>query len=327
VQADALPSSTLTHEKSGASRGVTACPACGGSTNVQVGQEATAFDSVVRGKAFHQPAYAIRSCEGCGLYFKSRTVTLESLTDYYARLECETFEHEGNFPTDHILQRTLECLPSGSKVLDFGCSTGRILKSQTGRLNCFGVEVNEAAAVIARERGIRIISEQQLRAGKPRDFDAILLTDVYEHLPRPVELVEMLVALIKPGGWLAIVTGCADAISTRDRIGEFWYFRLPGHLHMLSERHLDWLAASVGFRLDVLHRCSHYDTPLKDRLRQSAQSFAYSQFRRPPRRGLTALLRVVPLLNRAERWPSAPALTYAPDHVVAVLRKHPTQSI
>jgi SAM-dependent methyltransferase len=121
-------------------------------------------------------------------------------------------------------------------------------------LKCFGVEVNEEAAAVARHRGIRILSEKQLRAGELRDCAAILLTDVYEHLPRPMELVGMLAALLRPGGWLALVTGCADAIRTRDYIGEFWYFRLPGHLQMLSERHVAWLAAGLGLRLDVLHR-------------------------------------------------------------------------
>ena len=95
---------------------------------------------------------------------------------------------------------------------------------------------------------------------------------------------------------------------------------------MLSERHVDWLAADLGLRLDVLHRCSHYDTSLKDRVRQSVQAFAYHEFRRSPRGGLAALLRVVPLLNRAEHWSNAPALAYTPDHVVAVFQKKPDAS-
>ena len=272
-------------QESGAPNGITVCPACGGAESTQVGQSATACDSVAGEKVFRHPAYAIRRCSGCGLYFKSHTLALGELAEYYARLECETFEHDGNFPTDQFLRRTLESLPNGSKVLDFGCSTGRILKNLTSRFNCFGVELNEAAAAMARGRGIRIVSENQLRAGESRDFDAILLTDVYEHLLRPVELVAMLAKLLKPGGWLAIVTGNADAIRTRDTIGEFWYFRVPGHFQMLSGRHVDWLADTLELHVDALHRCSHYRSPLKDRLRQYVQSFAYHQFRRAPRGG------------------------------------------
>ncbi len=297
------------------------CPACDGTDSTQVGQEATAFDSVIGGQSFCQPAYSIRCCTRCGLYFKSHTLALEKLDAYYARLESTTFEIDGNFPTDQRLRQELERLPGGSKVLDFGCSTGRILKSLTGRLDCFGVEPNEQAAATARERGIRIVSEQELREDHHGGFDAILLTDVYEHLPQPVALVEMLVSRLKPGGWMAIVTGNADAIRTRNFIGEYWYFRLPGHLLMVSERHVSWLANRLGLEVQALHRCSHYDTPWNDRLTQWGRSLAYYQFRNAPRSVVAAVLRLVPGVRRAERWTSAPALLCAADHVVAMLRK------
>ncbi len=306
---------------------VAACPACDGVENAQVGRTAPAFESLAGGKVFRQPVYAIRHCPACGLYFKSNTLAIEELDEYYARLEFEAYEQDANYPTDQFLRRMLKRLPNRSKVLDFGCSTGRILEGLTNRFECFGAEVSEAAAAIARERGIRIVSEDELRAGEPHDIDAILLTDVYEHLPRPVELVEMLATLLKPGGWLAIVTGNADAIRTPDRIGEFWYFRTPAHFLMSSDRHLQWLASRLDLYIDALHRCSHYSTPMKHRLRQYVKSFAYHQFRRAPRGAVAAVLRSVPVLNRAEKWSSAPALTCTADHVVAVFRKKPSKKI
>lgn len=301
--------------------GLPVCPACGDAGSTQVGHEATAFDAVIAGRTFHQPAYSIRSCGRCGLYFKSHTLTPEQLSAYYARLENAPFEVDGNFPTDQFVRDALARLPDGSRVLDFGCSTGRILKGQTGRLECVGAEPNEEAAAIARERGIQIVTEPELRDGRTGDFDAILLTDVYEHLAHPVALTEMLVARLKPGGWLAIVTGNADAIQTKPFIGEYWYFRLPGHLLMMSERHVPWLARRLGLVVQALHRCSHYDTPLGDRLRQGVRSRAYYLFRNSPRGAAAAVLRLLPGLRRAERWTTAPAMMCAADHVVAILRK------
>jgi SAM-dependent methyltransferase len=304
-----------------ASDSLPACPACGDAGSTQVGHEATAFDSVIAGQTFHQPAYSIRLCGNCGLYFKSQTLTPQQLSAYYARLESAAFEVDGNFPTDQLVRDALARLPGRSRVLDFGCSTGRMLKALTGRLECVGVEPNADAAAIARGRGIRIVTEQELREGRAGDFDAILLADVYEHLPHPVALVETLVGRLKPGGWLAIVTGNADAIQTKDFIGEYWYFRLPGHLLMLSERHVAWLATRLGLAVQALHRCSHYDTPLADRITQRMRSFAYYQFRTAPRSAVTAFLRLVPGLHRARRWPTAPAMMCDADHVVAILQK------
>lgn len=301
--------------------GITGCPACGGTVSAQIGERATSFDEASRERVFRQPTYAIRCCAGCGFYFKSHTLPLEDLDEYYAHLECNTYEPGDTFPTEQHLRRWLDRLPNGSRILDFGCSTGRTLKGLSGRMSCFGVEVNELAAAVARSRGIQSVSEQELHTRESRDFDAILLADVYEHLPRPVEVVAMLAGLLKPGGWLAIVTGNADAIGSRSRLGECWYFRSVGHLQMASEGHLRWLAARLSLRVEELHQCSHYTTPMNERLRQLVQSFAYNQFRDAPQGAAAALLRAVPRLRRAEHWPTAPALTYTKDHVVAVFRR------
>ena len=300
---------------------VTACPACDSTQGTQVGGLATSFDDAEGERPFRQPAYAIRRCTVCRLYYKTDVLPLAELDTYYAQLRHETFERGDTFPTERYLHGWLARLPRGSRVLDFGCSTGRTLKGFSKQLTCFGVEVGAAAAAIARERGIQVVPEQDVRAGTLGEFDAIILSDVYEHLPRPVEVVAMLAGALKPGGWLAIVTGNADAVRREDRLGEFWYFRILGHLQMASEGHLTWLADRLGLRLESLHRCSHYATPLAMRLRQFAQSFAYDRFRADPRGLIATLLRAVPRLKRAEHWPTAPAKTYTKDHVVAILRR------
>lgn len=123
-------------------------------------------------------------------------------------------------------------------MLDFGCSTGRILRVHTSRLACSGVEPNLQAAAIARGRGIAILTESELHDEPVSRFDAIILADVHEHLLHPVETLARLVEVLKPGGWLAIVSGNADAIRDRARIAEFWYFRTPSHLLMLTRNHL-----------------------------------------------------------------------------------------
>jgi SAM-dependent methyltransferase len=300
---------------------VTACPACGASNGVAVGEPSAAVEATVGGRLFLQPAFAIACCPACGLYFKSQTLSAGALDDYYRRLDAGIFDVEGNFPTDLALRRTLDRLPEGSRVLDFGCSTGRLVGELAKRHACYGVEVNERAAEIARARGIRIVTQEVLRSGGEENFDAIILTDVYEHLLQPLDLLVTLVNVLKQNGMLAIVTGNADAISTRDRMAEFWYFQLPGHLHMMSERHVGWLAERLGLRVETLLRCSHYDTPRAQRVKQQLQSFAYHQFRRDPGGWLSAALRFMPGFRRAEHWKTAPAQTGTADHVVAVFRK------
>lgn len=308
------------HNEGCAGEDVARCPACDGIEWTTIGDGASAFAEDAAGRRFDQPPYAIRRCAHCDLYFKSRTLPLEQLGLYYASLDSATFDMSGDFPTDRFLRIQLDRLRSGSRVLDFGCSTGRILQPHSDRLQCLGVEPNQLAAAVASQRGIRIVREDQLPLVAEEGFDAIILADVYEHLPRPVALVATLARLLKAGGWLAVVTGNADAVRPRDRFAEFWYFRVVGHLQMLSERHASWLGRRVGLELEVLHRCSHYCLPFWGRARQFVQGLLYGQFQRSPRSFTTTILRRIPRLRDAERWSTTPALTYRRDHVVAVLR-------
>ena len=297
---------------------VTACPACGGTDARQVGDPAGGFDTDLDGRRFYQPPYAVCECGSCGLYFKSRTLTAGQLDAYYAALDGSTFDIDAGFPTDRVLHRRLRALPRGSRVLDFGCSTGRILKDLTTQLVCVGVEPNQPAAAIARARGIEIVPADRLTTDD-RPFSAILLTDVFEHLAEPMPLLTLLASRLSPGGWLGLVTGNADAIESRRRLAEFWYFRLPGHLIMLGERHLSWLSAQLGLRLDDVQRCSHYRIAFAERLRQRVQAFAYDAFKDSPSGPIAGALRMMPGLSRARGWTSAPALNYRADHVVAFL--------
>ena len=287
----------------------------------QVGDEAPGFDTILSGEHFYQPPYAVHGCTACGLYFKSVTLSATALAAYYAALDGTTFDVDGDFPTDRILRSRLRQLPPGSRVLDFGCSTGRILKEFTAQLTCFGVEPNQPAAAVARARGIEIITAEQTAAAQP--FDAIVLADVFEHLQQPVDLVQMLTSRLSPGGWLAIVTGNADAITSSRHFAEFWYFRLPGHLIMPSKRHLSWLAARLSLKIDAVYSCSHYRVPLSERLRQCVQAFAYRRFRSSPDGLIARTLERLPRLGNARQWATAPALNYRSDHVVAFLNRPP----
>jgi hypothetical protein len=63
---------------------------------------------------------------------------------------------------------------------------------------------------------------------------------------------------LKPDGDLLLVKGLADAITMRQYMAEYWYFRICGHLHMLSRRYLDWLSKKVNVSIADVQKCCHY---------------------------------------------------------------------
>jgi SAM-dependent methyltransferase len=306
-----------------ATRVVRKCPACASDKGDAVGHPATSF-RCGEDPAFVHPPYAVLECAECGLYYKSVTLADHELGRYYEHLDYQPFNLPDIFPTDQEMLRRLRELPQGSRVLDYGCSTGRLLHALGEGYQRFGVEVNESAAQVARSRGITIVTDAQIDSGEAGEFDAIVLSDVFEHLLQPTETLQRLVARLTSGGALVLVTGLANAARPRELIAEHWYFRIPGHLQMLSWRNLDWLGGKLGLSLDRTRVTGHYGASPFRRLRQSIQLACYRLFREEPASALASLVRRIPVLGRAEQWDNMPATDAFADHVVAILRKPET---
>lgn len=304
------------------------CPVCGETAGDVAGPPGGAFHSEVGGKVFEHPAYAVVRCSGCGHYYKTATPSEARLKEYYQTATYSQWDTDGLFPTERRLLRELDDLPRGSRVLDFGCGSGRILGSVADRFRCFGLEINRVSAAAAAARGLTMLSEDELYDPAGEGFDAILLIDVFEHLPCPLSKLRDLAARLRPGGRLALVTGNADAPACRKDPANFWYFRVYGHLQMLSRAGGRYLERALGLRLRTWIEMSHYEPfPWAQRASMAAKDWAYDVFHRDGHAIARRLLRWVPYFGRAEHWSQRPLRGDTADHVVAVYEKSasPTQ--
>ncbi len=295
------------------------CPACQCQNSSEAGR-ASGLTCRLGERDFVQPNYAVHECSSCGLIYRAPNLSPDELNAYYARVDYRKWEVPGFFPTERAVHQRLRQWPRGARILDFGCSSGRLLAPLVAAYDCCGFEINAEAARTAASKGLTMISLTAFDSGACGPFDAIVMMDVFEHLSAPVELLRKLVGLLQSGGELLIITGNADAPACRLDPAQFWYFRTVEHLCMLSRRHADFLARKLGVTLTEWRELSHYDTPLRERIFQSARHFAYWQFRRDTLLSKT-LLPLVPMLNRARRWPLAPAYTASADHVLVVFQK------
>jgi SAM-dependent methyltransferase len=304
---------------------VTACPGCGASKFRVAGPPGA--EIAVKAGAFtlRQPRYDIRCCATCGLYYKTPVPAWSEFRQYYDHVDFGKWEIPGLFPTEQAVLRVLGGLAAGSRILDFGCSTGRLLQRLTGRYECYGVEINRDAAAIAAGKGIRMLDDADLDAPGTPTFDAVVLSDVFEHLPNPTDALERLYRRLNPGGLLVVTTGNADAPACRRDPAGFWYFRVIEHVAMMSRRYAEFLARRLGATITAWERMSHYAPPLKTALKERAQNFAFWTFRDPSpsaaRRVMRGVLRCVPVLRRAAGWTLQPMYTVTADHVVAAFQK------
>lgn len=299
---------------------VNGCPGCKSNDFKLIENIGSPIYITLREQTFCQPEYQIYHCQDCGLYYKNNVIDESELAKYYPQADFLRYEYEGLFPTERITIEALLKLPKGSKILDFGCSTGRLLSRLVADYECFGMEVNVAAKKIAESKGIKILNWVDLSNSKELKFDAILLSDVFEHLNHPTELLAKLCQSLNNDGLLLICTGNADVHACQKDVANFWYFRTIEHLCMLSRKHVDFLANHLNLQLIYWQEISHYDFSVYGFARQYVQDFAYWQFHGVNKLSFKSILKFIPVLNKAEKWNSPPAFSCSRDHVLIVFQ-------
>src|SRR5574341_922127 len=115
---------------------VPTCPACGAAEARTIGRPAPGWDTEVAGRVFQHPAYEVKYCDACGIYFKNRVLSKQALAEYCRLLPFESFESSELFPTDRLVLSVITPSDAGAKVLDFGCGVGRILEQLIARHRC-----------------------------------------------------------------------------------------------------------------------------------------------------------------------------------------------
>ena len=154
-------------------------------------------------------------CGSCGF---GQPATLPELPRYFDRmyalqwpvaiLDQEFHSSSKDVIFNRILDGLTSRLPAGRRsILDVGAFVGRFvhLAAQRG-MSAEGIELNPpAAAYAARATGrpIHQVNAHDL-AAKGRRYDAVAITDVLEHIPEPIAVLELLRTVLAPDGWLAV---------------------------------------------------------------------------------------------------------------------------
>jgi SAM-dependent methyltransferase len=143
--------------------------------------------------------------------------------------------------------------PDPPRLLDLGCWVGFLLAEARERgWEGVGVEPSAFASAYARERlGLDVRRAALLDADLPAGaFDAAVLGDVIEHLPRPGEALDRLATLLRPGGprlaWLSL----PDAGSRVARaMGARWWSVIPTHVQYFTRGSLATLLRRHGWQV------------------------------------------------------------------------------
>jgi len=112
----------------------------------------------------------------------------------------------------HIL-RALEGLPPGARILDLGCGNGIIAGELIDRgFHLTGIDISESGIEICKKKypgaafHVLSVTDENIRAVTGDGFDAIVSSEVIEHIYSPALFLRQCKVLLKPAGILVLTT-------------------------------------------------------------------------------------------------------------------------
>lgn len=135
------------------------------------------------------------------------------------------------------------------RMLDVGCATGVFLTvAKNFGYSVEGLELSRWSSEIARKKGIIVYRKRikALASKFPNRYDVITMFGVIEHFENPIEEMNGLRKLLKPGGILVVWTGDVNSLSSKV-LGRMWWYWQGQHIQYFTKRSLNYLAKMTGF--------------------------------------------------------------------------------
>ncbi|MFN4275286.1 MAG: class I SAM-dependent methyltransferase [Ferrovibrio sp.] len=174
-------------------------------------------------------------CENCDLVFVPPHQHLSAAAE---RAFYDTHENAMDDPGyRRFLMRLFEPmaqrLPPGSSGLDFGCGPAPLL------------------AAMFTEAGFAMRIYDPLfapdAAALEQTYDFITGSEVFEHLAAPGTEIARLLGMLRPGGWLGVMT---KRLRNREAFAQWHYIRDPTHVCFFAEATFRFIAARHGLELE-----------------------------------------------------------------------------
>ena len=166
-------------------------------------------------------------CPECDIVFVPRRHHLDKPAQRERYLTHENDPDDEGYRNflSRLLNALRPCLIPGSTGLDYGAGTGPALAIMM-RQEGFGVRLYDP-----------FFHPDESVLGEKYDF--VTCTETAEHFVDPMRDFEKLNEMLKPSGWLGVMTGMLDSW---DCFSDWYYHRDPTHICFYSKRTMEWIA-------------------------------------------------------------------------------------
>lgn len=181
----------------------------------------------------------LKVAEDLRSYYLCHTCSLVSVsTNHFLKQDEEKkryLKHQNNLNDqgyvnflNRIINPSLDFLKPEMKILDFGCGPSPILASllKEKKMDC---------------RVYDPFFYPQLPEGT---FDYIFSTETFEHFNYPASTLRKMVTLLKPEGYLALMT---ETWVNKEQFSTWYYKRDPTHVSFYHLNTIQYLCKSLGF--------------------------------------------------------------------------------
>lgn len=226
------------------------------------------------------PAGKVMRCDHCSTHSIHPLPTTATLVAAYQNFNAGEIAREEFAPyvrmSKEIILNDLAFLGLRPSVdlhfLDYGCGGGHFIKAakELG-INAVGMELDEEDARFGATHDLRIelgdYRDLGARFGNAQ-FDIILMMHVLEHVPHPMECLEVLASRLKPGGALVIRVPDQNSFPSQLKIAlrrlgvrsdAFGFVQPPIHLHGLSVKSFRVVAKKLNLSIVKIATASALD--------------------------------------------------------------------
>lgn len=176
-------------------------------------------------------------CSDCELVFVSRRYWLSAMAE---KATYDLHENSAEDPgyrcfLSRLSTPLMEKLETGQTGLDFGCGPGPALPA------------------LLEEQGFCVDLYDPLYYNEPvvfsKTYDFICATEVVEHLRDPSDVFSSLFRMLKPGGWLGIMT---KLVIDQEAFSQWHYIRDLTHICFYSQSTFTYIARRFHAGLDFV---------------------------------------------------------------------------
>ena len=190
-------------------------------------------------------------CRACSHMQLDRFPTEAELGEAYGEAASDDYveEEAGQRETARLALERIERFTERGVILDLGCWVGFLLAVARERgWDALGVEPSEFASSYARDRlGLEVIRDDLFEADLGgRRFQAVVMGDVIEHLPRPADALDRMAEMVAPGGVAYLALPNAGSRLAR-RMGARWWSVIPTHVQYFTRSSLFTLLRRRGW--------------------------------------------------------------------------------